>query len=244
MKHWILGLGLCVGLMSANNARAQDVPMPFWPAVHSGPWVSYSPGPVYFTSNYGVPLMVGEIRFTYNQFAYLPPQAYWQSGTYWPFWGFWPYWGQPYPMGRTTYYYVPAYVKADAPKRDELVKSGNASTLYGKGYTAYWEGKLDVAYEYLAAAITLDRNDPRAWAYLSLTHRGLGDTKAASAAARAHVAARVLSPSSEKATRSALERVQGESRESLTSIDVDETNARSILAELPGLNRSATLAGR
>lgn len=112
----------------------------YTPAVAYGPWVSYSPGPVYFTSYQGTPFAVGEYRFAYNPIHYLEPSAffsywatwpyrpygvyapYYNPSAYWGYWGTYPPNGWAVPTGRPVYYLPPAIMRAEKPDRDALAR--------------------------------------------------------------------------------------------------------------------------
>jgi hypothetical protein len=216
--------------------RREPVYWPAWtPAISFGPWVSYSPGPIYFTSYNGYPFAVGEYRFAYDPLYYLYPSAFFSSWAHWPYrpywahapyyyWGYWgiyPPGGWAVPTGRPVYYLPPHIVKADRPAAD---------THFAKGYTAFWDNDTASALESFGAATAADGNDVRSWYYLALTYRARGDRQAAAEAARVGAAARLLHGG--KSVGPVLERVQGSARDFLTAAEEavrDERVAREIL---------------
>ncbi|HVK12364.1 MAG TPA: hypothetical protein VM597_26665, partial [Gemmataceae bacterium] len=182
--------------------RQEAVYWPSWtPAVASGPWVSYSPGPVYFTSYNGVPFLVGEYRFAYDALHYLYPSAFFSYWAHWPYrpysvyasiyspyyyWGYWgvyPPGGWGVPTGRPVYYLPPQVIREDRPA---------AERHFARGYTAFWDGDTAAALASFRAATEADKNDVGSWYYLALTYRARGDDRAAAGAARVGAAARVL----------------------------------------------------
>ena len=232
--------------------RQEAVYWPSWtPAISYGPWVSYSPGPVYFTSYNGVPFLVGEYRFAYNPLHYLYPSAFFSSWAQWPYrpygvyaphywpyyyWGYWgvyPPGGYGVPTGRPVYYLPPQVIRADRPA---------AETHFAKGYTAFWDGDTTSALAAFRAATAADGNDVRSWYYRALTYRARGDEQAAAAAARVGAAARVLNGG--KSVGPVLERVQGSARDMLTAAEADVRDERTAREILNGSAAKVVAAGK
>lgn len=111
-----------------------------------------------------------------------------------------------------------------------------AGSLFDAGATAYWSGNYHQAREYLEAATAKDPRDARAWQYLALTRWVLKQDDAAREAARYATAVTLVYSERNAGYRSALERIQGDTRRRMAEAAGDITTvqeAEAVLAQLP-----------
>jgi hypothetical protein len=144
------------------------------------------------------------------------------------------YWSVPARGWQSVPHPQAAEVAARFAGRFVYARGGSeAAALYDAGIAAYWSGDYRATREYLEAAVARYSRDGRAWAYLALARRALGDEEAARAAARYGAATAIVYPDENGGYLTALERVQGEARRWLTADITTRPEAEAVLASGP-----------
>lgn len=142
------------------------------------------------------------------------------------------YWSVPTQSWRSVPHPQAAEIVARFTDR---VVSGEPVSPYDEGFAAYWRGEYAAARDLLDSVTRQSPHDARAWTYLALARRALGQDDAAREAARRGAAAAIVYPEENAGYLAALERVQGPARRWLTAATADVTaqEAEAIMSRLP-----------